>query len=726
MPSQDPEPDYSSDAPLSSPDGDVFQRWPFSKQIAHVIRDRKGTGSLVVGLYGSWGEGKTTVLNFVEHALKEEENVVVVRFNPWRFGNEETLIRSFFEVLATAIGEKLSTRWEDLGGDLRKYAKGVSFGAFGAKLNADDALKAATDVGLEGIRDRLGKALAETGTRVVVVVDDIDRLDKQEVHAVFRLVKLSADFDGVTYLLAFDPDVVAASLQDRYGSVKSDAGRDFLDKIVTVPLQIPPARPSALLEMAVDIINEAIALAGVEVEDDAAFVRAFYDGIIPALRTPRAARRYGNALLFALPILAGEVNATDQMLIEGMRVVYPALYEHVRSHPELYATNHPTQGFDFSSGDKKREERRARVEAVIQEHAPQYITAATTLIRYLFPDAHGHSTSPVGPLRSKQRAASDWHFDRYFNYSLPRDAVSDRAFAQAIESAESQGADGVAEHLGSLITDSNRSVIADMIYDVRESVPLETVRAIALGVARVGDLFSEYDGGFLMGLSSENRATAALEDMVGRLAAEARQALSEEIVQETSSISFAMNYRGWVDPRATGKGEGILTEEGADRLVRIIAERVRDSAGDSPPHLTSPDSASRQYGHWMMGLGKQEVADYLENRLSSHPVEAWPVLRSQLPRSQSSNRPGTYLGDYSRESYNALALYVDPAVLAEAFIATYDERVINAGFVDMDYVLGGAPDARGLTPEEASVAQFMHVHRIAVESAEREGAAGEE
>ena len=58
-------------------------------------------------------------------------------------------------------------------------------------------------------------------------------------------------------------------------------------------------------------------------------------GLEPLFRTPRQAKLYGNALLFALPIMKGEINIVDQILLEGMRIFHSALYERVRTSPQL-------------------------------------------------------------------------------------------------------------------------------------------------------------------------------------------------------------------------------------------------------------------------------------------------------------------------------------------------------------------------------------------------------
>jgi predicted KAP-like P-loop ATPase len=84
---------YSGDYPIQNPTEDKFNRWPFAKRIADTLRDREDPSCIVLGIYGAWGEGKTSVLNIIEAELEKSEKVVVVRFNPWYFSSEAVLIK---------------------------------------------------------------------------------------------------------------------------------------------------------------------------------------------------------------------------------------------------------------------------------------------------------------------------------------------------------------------------------------------------------------------------------------------------------------------------------------------------------------------------------------------------------------------------------------------------------------------------------------------------------
>ncbi len=80
------EQNYSADSPVIQKEDDRFSRWTFSERVAEVISKRSDPSSIVIGLYGVWGDGKTSVLNFIENSLSADENVICIKFNPWRFG----------------------------------------------------------------------------------------------------------------------------------------------------------------------------------------------------------------------------------------------------------------------------------------------------------------------------------------------------------------------------------------------------------------------------------------------------------------------------------------------------------------------------------------------------------------------------------------------------------------------------------------------------------------
>lgn len=180
---------YTSDAPVRDPKDDRFDRGPFARRIAETLVRRKDPASMVIAIYGAWGDGKTTVLNFIRDYLQKEEAVVRVNFNPWRLDGEDALLSGFFSTLADALDAELKTRTEKIGVLLKKYSfllkpvpvvkelEGIASAA-GAIMSSES---------LDKLRTQIISILRESKKRVIVTIDDIDRLEKAEIQAIFQL-----------------------------------------------------------------------------------------------------------------------------------------------------------------------------------------------------------------------------------------------------------------------------------------------------------------------------------------------------------------------------------------------------------------------------------------------------------------------------------------------------------------------------------------------------------
>ncbi len=185
-----------TDKPASLQSEDCFQRYEFSKRIASIVGAPKIDKSLIVGLYGKWGEGKTTVMNFIQQELPEE--TIIVNFNPWLFSDEQHVLKSFFVSITEALGandktlkEKIGGLFSDYGGAIGAVTQFVGFSTEGIEKLGNKL----REVSIEQLKKRVDDLIIQSGQNIVVFVDDIDRLDIQEIQYIFKLVKLVGDFN---------------------------------------------------------------------------------------------------------------------------------------------------------------------------------------------------------------------------------------------------------------------------------------------------------------------------------------------------------------------------------------------------------------------------------------------------------------------------------------------------------------------------------------------------
>jgi predicted KAP-like P-loop ATPase len=140
-------PDATQDRPIEQESDDLLDRGPFVASLARaLVRDfrdqngkllgRKSTG-FVVGLTGSWGLGKSSVLQLLALHLGSQEKVVVAYFNPWLFKGRDELLKAFFNSLREAMGSSNSEEARELIDALDRYRRAIEMTAHAVALGVD-------------------------------------------------------------------------------------------------------------------------------------------------------------------------------------------------------------------------------------------------------------------------------------------------------------------------------------------------------------------------------------------------------------------------------------------------------------------------------------------------------------------------------------------------------------------------------------------------------------
>lgn len=283
----------SADNPIRKPEDDVLGRAKVARSFAEQVLLLDVTEGVVVGVLGPWGSGKTSFVNLARAHL-ESAGVAVLDFNPWMFSGSEQLINSFFVELSAQL--KLRPGLAEAGKNLEDY--GETFSGMGwiplvgpwiegsrvaAKVLSKMLQRRKEGVG--GRRAQVEKALDALDKPLVVVIDDIDRLTTSEIRDIFKLVRLTANFPNVIYILAFDRVRVEEALAEQ-----GIPGRDYLEKILQVGVDLP-AVPAHVLNKQVFHAIE-MALSSVDNKgpfDKNAWPDIYMEVIRPLLRNMRDA-----------------------------------------------------------------------------------------------------------------------------------------------------------------------------------------------------------------------------------------------------------------------------------------------------------------------------------------------------------------------------------------------------------------------------------------------------
>lgn len=380
---------HRPDNPIKDSSEDLLGRTSSVEIFCSNVLRLDASEGLVVGVVGPWGSGKTSFVNLARNQF-DFESVCVIDFNPWMFSGAEQLVQSFFSELSSQL--KLKPGLVEAGKAIGEY--GDLFANFdwlpliGPWIKGGTSIaKAASDLlqrkknGIFSEKARVSEALKKSERKIVVVLDDIDRLSTHEIREVFRLVRLTANFPNLIYLLAFDRRRIEAALSE-----DGFPGRAYLEKILQVSFDLPVVPERVLNQQIFKAIEQE--LSGEEVQgnfNSDLWPDVFMEIVRPLISNMRDVRRYAVAVGGTARDLRGQIQLVDVLALEAVRCFLPDVFHRI---PAMAAILTNTSG-----GGYHNEAQNAAFKKQIEEliaSADKHQEVVRDLIRRLFKAAERH------------------------------------------------------------------------------------------------------------------------------------------------------------------------------------------------------------------------------------------------------------------------------------------------------------------------------------------------
>lgn len=446
------------DDPIQGALDDRLARVDLARRVATLVTETYSPDSSVVhGLVGPWGSGKSSVLALTQLELEAlDEEWAIVRFSPWATSDLNSLLAEFHGAIVEALPDSKS---------LTEFKRGL-----GEVMNAASPIAAIAGalIGLSGTGELLKKAdellrrekswiakfndaskeLKKLNIKVLVIADDIDRLHGDELLNFLKLVRLVGRFPGMSYLIAYDEAGLLASIQSA-GSAVDDADRaqDFLEKFVQYPVYLPPLIESQILDLLNDAIGPAVSSSRHTYSNSSGRL-SFAHAWTALLDTPRAINRFAAQLRLVLPLhQPGEVDLVDVMLLTLIRLHAPKVFDAISRRKELLTEERSSkQAFNW--------------EAIIGDRvSPEAAPAIQELVERLFPATRtkpGASTPAPG-------ASNPDYFDRYFLQGIPGHDIADQTIHSVVARANEGDVQPLEELLRGGKSEAQRAAISSKI-----------------------------------------------------------------------------------------------------------------------------------------------------------------------------------------------------------------------------------------------------------------------
>ncbi len=675
---------FLSDNAVNDESQDILNRADFSRKLAEEILDWESDESIVVALFGNWGKGKTSILNIaISHIEKKTKTwrkakrPIIIRFNPWNFSDQDSLLLSFFKQLFSAIHPYISTAKKNFKREINGLAKALGafekMPIFGSSIGTtrDVINLIASEETLDSLRGNVDKYFRSLKNKIIIVVDDIDRLTDREIAQIFQLIKINANFPNTIYLTAFDRDVVEMALSSESGV----SGREYLEKIIQVGFDVPAVEHSLIEKYLFSYLDTALEKVNTQYWNQLRWGNFYHSGIKKLFRSIRDVKRFINSLSFNIKIVAKEINPIDFIGIEAVRVFLPKLYNSISLNKDLF-----TASYTASYNQNNTNEVRAQLDKIFLLDGEKYGGTARDICLQLFPQlraVYPQHLNPidgnVGSWRKDRRICHESTFDFYFMLGIPLGEVSIGEVREIIYLANSS--DDVYSKLMQYVAQGKITRLFDWLSDVYEELSPDGAIKLGGSLIEIGDSIEEPRAAFDMG--TDFRLQWLLYHTISRISdKQIRYKWFLEVLQGTESLYTAIQQVAWNVPNKNEERFVPLFDgEELGFLKNASVKKIKAFAANGK--LLRARNLAEVLSWWIEWSENDKAYSNFINRVVASPQDAVHFLAC-FAFTGFSHTAGDYVSKKEwRLDYKRLKSLVDIGTIKRTVSLLSDEEIAN-------------------------------------------------
>jgi len=559
----------------------------------------------IIAVTGKYGDGKTSFLNLVLGELSKSQEIevpIIVRFSPWLAGDSNALVLSLLTSIVASVKRSLFV--PGLSGDATRYARTL--------LSAVPWTEKLKDLigepSQEGRIDALVKRIARVRRRVLVVLDDLDRMEAKELETVLKVLRGSDKLSNITFLCAFDKGEVSLILKKTRPHQETSV---FIEKFFPVEFRLPEIGSEQLRTFFAQRVERALERGGLQDEDLAKSGEQAWDsGLGQHFPNLRKIKVFFNRINRSLELIAHEVNVWDFVRLELIRDITPSLYGLIFRNPDRFWegglafevwTKSPTRYDEDRAGKSRAEFYKNNVETIVD--SPQVIQLLSNLFPYFaaFRQGSKHETPSAAEAERNKRLFHPRYFWQYFLLKVPSQLFSQKEFSAFISSLQRLDEEDVAQ----LFSKSFRSIISEdfkrwyfmhLIEGRFDELSPQVKRGLCRGMARNSSLWSLDAFELLTAVSCTHEALRATTDDAER------RAFLHNVIQDSESDLYALILY-WRLEKLEKEAQGKLLPD-LQEARAPLRDRLRS-------HYLNPGAPSvfQQYGK--LGTGGIEPNQFL-------------------------------------------------------------------------------------------------------------------
>lgn len=287
----------------------------------------------VIGLIGAWGSGKTTILNILKKRIQETSNDVIWidDFDPWMFGSQEALLHGMFDTILNKTGIRYST-----------YSRKQTYKRLKETVTNFTELSGIASAFLDDyqsdyetvkkMKKKIGLYLNQMDRPIVFVIDNMDRIEADNILFLFKLIGSVFDLPNIIYVLAYDKERIEEVFSDF-----SKVNPKYIEKIVQQEIVIPEIQRDAMVTICSNCIERTLLFYDVN-KGDIVHFKDISKLICDNVSDLRQFKRLLNSAFVSTFFYDNELYKPHLLAIEVIRFLEPELYEEIKRNKEYFVS----------------------------------------------------------------------------------------------------------------------------------------------------------------------------------------------------------------------------------------------------------------------------------------------------------------------------------------------------------------------------------------------------
>lgn len=324
---------WQNDKPIEPNDQDNYSRKRLALEISNQVNSFSDNLSFSIGIVGSWGSGKSSFLKMIKNKVKKCQSNIVFEFCPWSYPEEKELSMAFLQELEIqlrqnsfgslrSINRYIGRLFENNGNFLSVFRK-----AFFPSKN------------LEEIKNDVAGSIENSGKRIVVIIDDIDRLRCSEVYEVLTIIRNIGNLPNMVFILAYDKDYLLKIMSDKIDDPQEYLSKFFQAEYALSKIPISSIKESLFTKLSISLSqcakDKEIRLCRLDNKKIESLENKLKDVVnklkgIELLHSERDVIKLMNAFNINYPLLSDEVILSDYLELEILRLKYGNVYSKIK------------------------------------------------------------------------------------------------------------------------------------------------------------------------------------------------------------------------------------------------------------------------------------------------------------------------------------------------------------------------------------------------------------